>query len=352
MPVPNPFPATQFSKSYHTFAIVKPVLEPTSKNQLYKGVALSCSIGLAAYFGSAYMPSSLNSILLALLAGMVAGNFLVIPTGFQTGIAFTSSKLLEFSIVFLAFSINYTHIAQLGSKSFTLVALLVTAMLLIGYYLSIVVKCPGSTGWLIGFGTTICGSSAIAALAPGVAKNKDDVAISMAVINLFGSIGMIALPIMLAGLDLKTAQMGFMLGGSLHSVGNVAGAAYTVSNEVGEAAITIKLARVALLSPALIAFNYLANKNSVKSARDLLKLPWYLWSFIGITILSSVLKSPPGFLNGMETAGKIILTIAMAAIGLKVSFKQLYQSGKKGLAYGLLIFAIQILLAGTLMLIL
>jgi uncharacterized integral membrane protein (TIGR00698 family) len=223
-------------------------------------------------------------------------------------------------------------------------------MLLLSYYLAIKVKCPGSTGWLVGFGTTICGSSAIAALAPTVTKNKDDVGISMAVVNLFGSIGMIVMPFILLKLNFTTQQMGLLIGGTLHSVGNVVGAGYTISNEVGEAAITIKLARVALLSPALIFFNYLVNRHQAAHWKEHFSLPWYLWSFIGITILTSILNFPVSFINIMDTAGKVVLTIAMAAIGLKVSFRTIYQSGQKGLLFGLLAFVSQILIIISLIL--
>jgi uncharacterized membrane protein YadS len=141
--------------------------------------------------------------------------------------------------------------------------------------------------------------------------------------------------------------MGLFIGGTLHSVGNVAGAGYSINNDVGEAAITIKLARVALLSPALIFFNFLVNKNKDTHLKTIFTLPWYLWSFIAITIAATFIDFPSNFLDGMETGGKIILTIAMAAIGLKVSFKNLYYSGQKGFAFGLLIFAIQLILMGA-----
>jgi uncharacterized integral membrane protein (TIGR00698 family) len=314
-----------------------------------RGILLSIALGLAGFFLSQYTPGWLNNILLALLLGMLAGNLFNIPANFQSGISFTSSKLLEISILFLAFSINYEHIAALGIGSFSIIVIMVIVTLLLSFYLANKIKCPGATGWLVGFGTTICGSSAIAALAPSIKKNEDDVAISMEVVNLFGSLGMIAMPFILLRLNLSTQQMGIMLGGTLHSVGNVAGAGYSMSKEVGEAAITIKLARVALLSPALIFFNYLVNKDQVSHWKEHFKLPWYLWSFIGITLLSSVIQFPNGLVQTMEEGGKILLCIAMAAIGLKVSFQKLLQSGKKGLGFGLLIFASQIILVAALM---
>lgn len=312
--------------------------------QEYKGILLSTVIGLIAYFSADYLGTTLGSILFALLLGMLIGNVIRVPVAFQSGIDFTSGKLLELSILFLAFSINYKHIAQLGPISFTIIAVVVFLLLGITYFLANTRICPTSSGWLIGFGTTICGSSAIAALAPSITKNKEDVAISMAVVNLFGSIGMIALPLILQSFDLSTAQMGLLLGGGLHSVGNVAGAAYAINNDVGVAAITIKLARVALLSPALIFFNYMVNRKNVSNWKEHFRLPWYLWCFIVISILISFINLPANILASMDTTGKIILTIAMAAIGLKVSFEQLFTSGKRGLGFGLIIFLILIFL--------
>lgn len=310
----------------------------------YKGILLSTAIGFIAYFSSDYFGTALGSILLALLLGMLIGNVVVLPAPFQSGIAFTSGKLLELSILFLAFSINYKNIAKLGSISFTIIAVIVFLMLCITYYLANRVKCPTASGWLIGFGTTICGSSAIAALAPSITKNKNDVAISMAVVNLFGSIGMIVLPFLLRSFEFSTAQMGLLIGGGLHSVGNVAGAGYAINNDVGVAAITIKLARVALLSPALVFFNYLVNRKNVSNWKEHFRLPWYLWSFILITIIISFVHLPNAFLHAMDITGKMILTIAMAAIGLKVSFRQLFTSGKRGVGFGLVLFLVMILL--------
>jgi uncharacterized integral membrane protein (TIGR00698 family) len=216
------------------------------------GFLLAAVLGLLAYYMAPLLPSLFNSILVALIFGMVIGNAVKLPAPLQSGITFTSGKLLELSILFLAFSINYNHIAALGINSFIIVLATIIVVLVFTFYLAKKVNCPGATGWLVGFGTAICGSSAIAALAPSVAKNKDDVGIAMAVVNLFGTIGMVLLPFVLIKLNLSAAETGLLIGGSLHSVGNVAGAGYGINNEIGEAAITVKLARVAMLSPALI----------------------------------------------------------------------------------------------------
>jgi uncharacterized integral membrane protein (TIGR00698 family) len=316
----------------------------------YKGFATASIIGVVAFFASSYTPSWLNSILLALLIGILIGNLAKIPSTFSSGITFTSSKMLELSVLFLAFSINFSHIAKLGVTTFLIIAFVVLIVLLFTYYFAIKVKCPATAGWLIGFGTAICGSSAIAALSPLVSKEKDSVGISMAVVNLFGTIGMLVMPFLLLKFHLSNDEMGMLLGGSLHSVGNVAGSAYSINNEVGETAITIKLARVALLSPGLLLFNFLVNRNNtISEVKSKFSLPWYLWSFIGITILGSIFSFSKEIVDIMELIGKIVLTIAMAAIGLKISFKSLLQSGKKGILFGLVMFILQFCLVLILM---
>jgi uncharacterized integral membrane protein (TIGR00698 family) len=304
---------------------------------------------LVAHFASAFTPGWLNGILLALLLGMVVGNLVKLPTGLQPGVSFTSGKLLELSVIFLAFGIDYGHIAALGMGSFIIVVVMVVSMVLLSFFLARQVRCPGSTGWLVGFGTAICGSSAIAALAPRVARNKEDVGIAMAVVNLFGSMGMIALPLVLVHVPLNETQLGILIGGTLHSVGNVVGAGYALGDGVGGVATTIKLARVAMLSPALILFNYLVNRGEARGWLSHLQLPWYLWGFLGITLITSVASVPVRLTGGMELAGKLALTIALAAIGLKVSFAQLYRSGRQGSVFGLLVLAAQFVLLLVLM---
>lgn len=320
--------------------------------QEYKGVILSSVIGALALVIGTYTPSSLNSVILALVFGIILGNVINLPASIGSGVSFTSSKLLELSIIFLAFSINYSHIAALGVNSFVIVTFVLFTIILLTFFLARKLKCPGSTGWLVGFGTAICGSSAIAALSPSVTKEKEDVAISMAVVNLFGTLGMVFLPVILIRFNLDTTETGLLIGGSLHSVGNVAGAGYAMSPEIGEAALTIKLARVALLTPGLILFNYLVNKDNVSNWKEHFKLPWYLIGFILITLFVSFVQIPEGFLKYMDLVGKIVLTIAMAAIGLKVSFVKLIQSGRKGLSFGLIIFIIQLALLSGLALLL
>lgn len=291
-----------------------------------------------AVFALSELLSFLNPILGGLLLGILISNFIRIPNGIQTVSQKAGSRFLEFSVLFLAFGINYSHLAHLGWQSLLFVFLLVLLVLIATFSVS---KKP--LDWLIGFGTAICGSSAIAALAPSLEKEKGDAGIAMAVVNLYGMLGMIVLPFVLIKLDLQLIQNAFILGGSLHSVGNVAGAGYMISNEAGELAVTVKLARVALLSFGLVFFNFVTKKSKDLHWVNYFRLPWYVWGFIMITLLVSVIEIPNDYLKLIELAGKLLLTIAMTNIGMQIRFRDLIQSGKKGLVFGLGIWIFQLI---------
>jgi len=308
---------------------------------LTRGLALSIGLGLIALFGAPVIPG-LNGVILALLLGILIRNSISLPQHFEEGISFSSTKFLEISILFLALGIDYNQISNLGLVSFIGLSIMVFIMLTVTYFMAKWFKCPTNTGILVGFGTAICGSSAIAALAPTLENSeKEDVAISMAVVNLFGTLGMIGLPLLLGYLEWNDTQIGMMVGGSLHSVGNVAGAGFAIGKDAGDIAITVKLARVALLTPGLIYLNFLNQKGKETSSKNALKLPWYLIGFIAISIINSIVQIPTEILSPLSHTGKIILTVSMAAIGLKVSFKKLLNIGKRGLRFGLVSFFVQ-----------
>ncbi|HRF42330.1 MAG TPA: putative sulfate exporter family transporter, partial [Saprospiraceae bacterium] len=109
---------------------------------------------------------------------------------------------------------------------------------------------------------------------------------------------------------------GALIGGTLHAVGNVAGAGYAVSDEVGQLSLTVKLGRVALLAPALLFYNWLINRKS--SGFSAFVLPNYLWGFMVVVALTSLAPVPDVVISTGKLIGKILLTLAMAAIGMKI----------------------------------
>jgi uncharacterized integral membrane protein (TIGR00698 family) len=299
-------------------------------------------ISAAAWLIAPYSPSALNSIMLALLLGIILGTLIKFRQEVKKPAGTIGSKALEYSILFLAFGINYRFLVNIGWIPILGIISSITAVLLVTKILVKRFNCPASAGWLIGIGTAICGSSAIAAAAPFVSKNKEDIGISLAVINLWGALGMILLPVILHLPFFDSINQGLMIGGGLHSVGNVMGAAYGISDALGNEALAIKMARVALLTPALLVIVAMNRREYQESNRVKVKIPWYIYGFLFITAFVSIFKIPSELIEWNEWFGKISLTVAMAAIGMNVNLKELLISGRKGLVFGLLIFIAQL----------
>lgn len=313
----------------------------------FSGAFLSVSIALVGLWFARV--SGFNAILLALIIGITLGNVTKLSYTWDSGIKLASGRFLEFAIILMAFSIDYGSFLKLGWETILIVVFTLAAVLLATIWLGKKMSCPSSAGLLVGFGTAICGSTAIAALAPSVSEDKSDMGIAMAVVNLYGLLGMIFIPLLTAEW-LTDVQNSVLIGASLHSVGNVAGAGFAMNEAVGEMAVTIKLGRVALLTPALLIFTQFTGKANKTSTKDKFKLPYYLVAFIFISIMVSVFPLPTEILSYAKKGSNFLLATAMAAIGLKVSFKTLLQSGKKGLLFGAILFAMQLALIGVLIL--
>ena len=318
----------------------------TSLLGIARGVSLSLAIAVSAILLSNVL--GFNAILLALVIGIVLGNAIKLPAYFDSGIKTASGKFLEIAIILMAFSIDYGSFLKLGWETILIVVSTMAAVLLMTIWLGKKMNCPSSAGLLVGFGTAICGSSAIAALAPSVTEDKSDIGISMAVVNLYGLIGMLLIPLISQDW-LSNIENSILLGASLHSVGNVAGAGFAMSESVGEMAVTVKLGRVALLTPALLIFGHFTSKKSSSQIKKKLNLPWYLVTFILISILVSIFPLPEEILTFSKKGSNFLLATAMAAIGLNVSFKTLLNSGKKGLVFGAILFAAQLAVIAGLM---
>ena len=302
-----------------------------------KGIFLAISIALVAILMANW--SGVNSILLSLIVGVIVGNTLTLSDTFDPGVKVVSGLFLEIAIVLMAFGIDYGSFFKLGWQTILIIIVIVLWATL---FLSKKMSCPSSAGLLVGFGTAICGSAAIAALAPSVSRDKSDMGIAMAVVNLYGLLGMIVIPFLTTGW-LTDIQNSLLLGASLHSVGNVAGAGFAMSESIGEMAVTIKLGRVAMLTPALLIFGYFTSTTDDSGIKTKLRLPWYLVTFIAVSILGSFIHFSPDVLSYTKHGSNLLLALAMAGIGLKVSFKTLFSSGKKGLVFGAILFGAQLL---------
>lgn len=282
----------------------------------------------------------LNAIIFSLLLGIIIANVITVPESLSPGISFSSKYFLEIAIIFLGFGIRFQDISSIGWQSIVILIISIIIVLISTLVLSKFFSCKATTGYLVGFGTAICGTSAIAALAPKITDNKKDVGIAIAVINLLGLLGMLVYPFVLK-ITMNSEYSSLLIGGTLHGVSNVAGAAYAIDESIGDLALTIKLGRVALLAPALLFFNFILNRKTTGGTG--MKLPYYLVGFFIVSALVTFIDFPPELISWLRWFGKALLVISMAAIGLNIHFTQLYREGRVALLFGFIIFIILIL---------
>ena len=213
---------------------------------------------------------------------------------------------------------------------------------------------------LIGAGTGICGNSAIVAVAPLIEAEDEDLVLSIGTVNLFGLLAMLACPMLAGTLGLGDEGFGVWAGTSIHAVPQVVAAGFAYSADAGTLATLVKLMRVALLAPLVFVLALIyARHHAVPEkggSRFIVRyarlVPWFVWGFVLMATMSTLgliptlQFEPMEFLgrgasqvslqSAMTGAGKLLLTLAMAAIGLEVNIRLLVGVSGRAVVTGLL----------------
>lgn len=229
---------------------------------LMPGLLLCVVLGFTAKFIGSTIPL-LGSGTSAILLGLTAGNLLTIPSSCRAGVRFCESKVLEFAVACMGFSLSLKLLGQLGWSASIIVVTAVSTALSVALLLRRWVKTPTTRILLIGVGTAICGSSAIAAAAPLMARERKEVGISVGVVSVLGVAGIFLLPLWTGLLGLNVQDTGFVIGGTLQSIAHVVAAGFSINDDVGNLAVTIKMGRVAMLVPLVLYLSMRQDRKSV-----------------------------------------------------------------------------------------
>ncbi len=306
---------------------------------LLPGLVLAFVVGAAGKALAAVVPL-LGGVTLAIVLGIVVGNLLGgWAARFDPGLRFTEKRVLEAAIVLLGLDLQFGVLASLGWTSLFVivgvVALTVPAGLMVGRMLGL----SASFGLFLGVGSGVCGASAIAAVAPLVPHEEEEVGLSVSAINLVGTLGIFLLPALVVGTGLSEEGGGLLIGGSLPAVGHVVAAGFSVSEAVGGIATVVKMGRVLLLGPLVLVIAGLVHKQG--RSRGAL-LPWFIVGFFLLSALSSFGLVPEGLAEPLRDLGRWLLTVAMAAIGLRIRMKALLVQGPRALFGSLILVAGQV----------
>lgn len=299
------------------------------------GIALTFLIALPAWFIGKMFPV-IGSPVIGILLGMVIA-FWKRPAMLEDGIKFTSKKLLQYAIILLGFEMNLYNVFQVGGQTLLLMIFTLTAAFLTAYFVGKALKINSNTKTLIGVGTAICGGSAIAATAPVIGADDEEVAHSISTIFLFNVIAAFLFPFLGHVFGMSDYHFGLWAGTAINDTSSVVAAGYTFSDEAGSLAVIVKLTRTLMIVPiTLVLAIFTSRKNASKGDYKIAKIfPWFVLGFIAASVCYTFIPLPENLYKFLSQAGRFIIVMAMAAIGLNTNIVKLVKSGAKPILLGL-----------------
>lgn len=308
-------------------------------SEIMPGLLLTALITAAA-FGLRELPdvSTFSPLILAIVLGMVFHNAIGTPLRAKAGVTFALRKVLRFAIILLGLQLTAAQIADVGPAGIAVIALTLVATFVFTTWAGRLLGVEKKLTELIAAGTSICGASAVIATNTVTNARDEDVAYAVACVTVFGSIAMFVYPLLPALLHLDARAYGLWSGASIHEIAQVVAAAYQDGRQAGEFGTIAKLSRVAMLAPMVIALGLMANRSNrragVTSAGGRAPMPWFVLGFAGLVGLNSIVTIPPEAKSIIVTATTVLLSMALAAMGLETDIGKLRAKGLRPLALG------------------
>ena len=296
------------------------------------GLLASLVIAVAATFLADHYGGPV--MLFALLLGM-AMNFLSEVDRCRPGIHFASKTVLRLGVAMLGFRITLQQIVTLGWKPVVLVIALVTLTILASIWLARRMGFEGKFGLLTGGATAICGASAAAAISaalPPDPQKERNTLFTIIGVSTLSTLAMIVYPVLIQLLRLDHLHYGMFIGATVHDVAQVVGAGYAISPEAGDTATVVKLMRVAMLLPVIVATTMMIRAKGVGQGERPPILPWFLAVFLALVAANSLLPVPLAVQEAGGTASRWCLVSAIAALGVRTQFKEMLDIGWKPVA--------------------
>lgn len=301
------------------------------------GVLLCIAVaGVSAAFEAAerrlFEHPYVEALVLAILLGMAVRSFWNPPERWQAGIAFSAKQLLEVAVMLLGASISFAAVAASGAALLGAIAATVIVTLALSYGISRMLRLPAKLSILIACGNSICGNSAIAAVAPVIGASRDEIASSISFTAILGVMMVLGLPLLIPLLHLSATQYGILAGLTVYAVPQVLAAtvpAGLVSTQIGT---LVKLMRVLMLGPIVVGLSLIAPRLNGgvgnKATTGFFRLvPWFIIGFLVLSVLRSLDIVPATVVGPLTAVTGFLTVVSMAALGLGVDIRVLASVG-------------------------
>ncbi|MEU6862410.1 putative sulfate exporter family transporter [Streptomyces sp. NPDC046876] len=285
------------------------------------------------------IPMLTASVVLGITAAHLPGVRATVRGAGRPGLSLAGRRLMRIGIVLLGLGLGLDQVLRLGWATVAMVAAVVAATFLGTLWLGRRLGLPGDQPLLIATGYSICGASAIGAVSQVSGSDEEDVAASVALVTLCGTLAIAVLPLLQDPLGLSDAAFGRWVGASVHDVGQVVATAQTAGPDALGEAVLVKLMRVALLAPlvAAVAFSVRARRTGVRtpSGRRPAPVPLFVAGFLAAAALRATGALPGAALDWAHTAQELLLAAALFGLGSAVDLPSMARTGGRAALLGL-----------------
>ena len=310
---------------------------PVAGRKLLPGLALCAAVtasayGLAALQSRLFGQAWLETLVLAILLGAAVRSLWTPPAACLPGVAFSAKTLLELAVVLLGLSVSAAALIAAGPALLAGIAGLVVCAIAVSYGIGRGLGLSHRLSVLIACGNSICGNSAIAAAAPVIRADSDDVAASIAFTAVLGVVVVLTLPLAGQALHLSQLQYGVFAGLTVYAVPQVLAATATAGPVSVQIGALVKLGRVLMLGPVLVVLALIGggDKGALRGRLSWRQLaPPFILGFLAMIALRSTGALPASALQGASTAASVLTIMAMAALGVGVDVRTVAKAGAR-----------------------
>ena len=307
------------------------------------GILLSAAIAATAYIISVFLPAGiLGGTLIALLLGMLLNPLVRHYEVFTSGINWTSKKVLRAGIIIAGITLSFPQVLKAGKYALILMLFTLVTSFGVGYVCKKIFKINWKLASLLSVSTAICGGTAVATLGPTIRAKNRDIAYAISATFIFDIITVIAFPWIGRLLGLGDTGYGLWIGTAVNDTSSVVAAGYAFSDAAGLLATIVKLTRTLFIVPVVLVFSWIyARKEepSQPAAKVSIRkiFPWFILGFLVVVGIRSTGFVPDHVVAGVSFLSKFFLSMALAAIGLNTSLKEVAGVGIKPMIAGVLI---------------
>jgi uncharacterized integral membrane protein (TIGR00698 family) len=285
----------------------------------------------------------LEATALAVVIGVLARNLNLVPRAFHAGIR-TFEKFLIGGIILIGATLNFGDFRSQGPRMLSIILVTMLVSYAVIYALGRLFKLPWTLSTLLAVGTTICGGSAIAITAPLIKAREEETSYAIGTITLWGLMAILVYPKVAQLVGATDIRFGVFAGTAIHSTPQVVGAGFIFSDLAGKTATAIKLVRNCFMAPlAFILAAWAAKASRSQPGADGVRrvslakaFPWFLFGYFLMAGLNTAGYFSKTGLDGLAWAGRFLITVSMAGIGLNTTFGAFRKVGLKPLVVGLL----------------